>query len=144
MTVILSGLRTQDIAFTSTRDGGMDLFTLPVTGGTPTRLTTFTGAVYPECFTPDGKRILYRSSVAPDQKYGQFPSGSQIYSIPVNAAARNNSWLSKPTTSISIKQATKSFTTTAKAMKMNGGNTTLRLYAATSGCTTWKTEISLI
>ena len=72
------------IAFTSTRDGGMDLFTLPVTGGTPTRLTTFTGAVYPECFTPDGKRILYRSSVAPDQKYGQFPSGSQIYSIPVN------------------------------------------------------------
>ncbi len=72
------------IAFTSTRDGGMDLFTLPVTGGTPTRLTTFTGAVYPECFTPDGKRILYRSSVAPEQKYGQFPSGSQIYSIPVN------------------------------------------------------------
>ena len=72
------------IAFTSTRDGGMDLFPLPVTGGTPTRLTTFTGAVYPECFPPDGKRILYRSSVAPDQKYGQFPSGSQIYSIPVN------------------------------------------------------------
>jgi len=71
------------IAFTSTRDGAMDLFTVPVTGGTPTRLTTFTGAAIPECFTPDGKHILYRSSITPDQEYGQFPSGSQIYSIPV-------------------------------------------------------------
>lgn len=74
---------SKTIAFTSGRDGGLDLFTVPVTGGTPTRLTNFTGSAIPECFTPDGKKILFRSSILPDKAYGQFPSGGQIYSIPV-------------------------------------------------------------
>lgn len=74
---------SKTIAFTSGRNGGLDLFTIPVTGGTPTQLTTFTGSCVPECFTPDGKNILYRNSVMPDQSYGQFPSGGQVYTIPV-------------------------------------------------------------
>ena len=74
---------SKTIAFTSGRDGGLDLYTVPVTGGTPMRLTTYTGSAIPECFTPDGKKILFRSSILPDKAYGQFPSGGQIYSIPV-------------------------------------------------------------
>lgn len=71
------------IAFASTRDGGMALYTVSVDGGTPTRLTHFSGSAIPECFTPDGKKIVYRSSVMPDQQYGQFPEGGQVYTIPV-------------------------------------------------------------
>lgn len=74
---------SKTIAFTSGRDGGMDLYTVPVNGGTPTRLTTFSGSATPECFTNDGKNILFRGSLLPDQKYGQFPSGGQVYSVPV-------------------------------------------------------------
>lgn len=72
---------SKTIAFTSGRDGGMDLYMLPVTGGTPTRLTTFSGNAIPECFTPDGKHILFRANIQPDQAYGQFPSGGQVYSV---------------------------------------------------------------
>ncbi|MDE7374685.1 MAG: peptidase S41, partial [Odoribacter sp.] len=55
-----------------------------VTGGTPKRLTTFSGAAIPECYTPNGTRILYRSSVMPDQAYGHYPNQGQVYSISVN------------------------------------------------------------
>lgn len=72
------------IAFASQRDNGMDLYTVSVTGGTPTRLTTFLGSVTPECYTPDGKSILFRSSLMPDQDYGQYPSGAQVYKVSVN------------------------------------------------------------
>lgn len=72
------------IAFVSARDKGMDLFTVPVTGGTPTRLTHLSGgSAIPECFTPDGKHILFRTKIMPDRKYGQFPFDSQVYSVPV-------------------------------------------------------------
>lgn len=73
------------LAFVSARDGAMDLFTIAVTGGTPTRLTNFSGAsAVPECFTPDGKKIIYRSKILPDRQYGQFPFESQLWSIPVS------------------------------------------------------------
>ena len=43
------------IAFTSQRNNAMDLFTIPVGGGTPRQLTTFSGSATPECFTPAPK-----------------------------------------------------------------------------------------
>ena len=71
------------IAFASGRDKGMDLFTVPATGGTPTRLTHLSGsAVTPECFTPDGSSILFRCKIIPDRRYGQFPHDGQVYSVP--------------------------------------------------------------
>jgi len=74
---------SRTIAFVSARDKGMDLFTVPATGGTPTRLTNFSGgSATPECFTPDGKNILFRSKIMPDRSYGQYPFDSQVYSVP--------------------------------------------------------------
>ena len=71
------------IAYTSARDGAMDLFTLSIDGGTPTRLTNYTGRAIPITYTPDGKSILYNASELPDQAYGEFPSGGQVYSISI-------------------------------------------------------------
>lgn len=74
---------SKTIAFSSTREGCMDLYTVPVSGGTPTQLTSFSGGAVPDCFTPDGTHILYRSNIMPDEHYGQFPQSGQVYSIPV-------------------------------------------------------------
>lgn len=75
---------SRTIAYCSERDKGLDLFTVPVTGGTPRRLTNFAaGGSIPVCFTPDGKRILYRSGMTPDPVYGAYPFDQQTYSIPV-------------------------------------------------------------
>lgn len=61
----------------------MDVYTVPATGGVPTRLTWNSTGETPITFTPDGKKILYRARIMPDANYTQFPSGSQIYAVPV-------------------------------------------------------------
>jgi Tol biopolymer transport system component len=52
----------KQIAFASDRYGNFDVFTLPVTGGTPTRLTFNSAADYPYDFSPDSKNVLFGSS----------------------------------------------------------------------------------
>ena len=61
----------------------MDLYTVPVTGGTPTRLTTFSGKAVPTCFTPDGKHILFNASILPEKEFDRFPTAGQLYSVKV-------------------------------------------------------------
>ncbi len=48
------------LAFSAQYDGNTDVFTVPVTGGAPTRITTHPGADVVRGFTPDGK-ILFNS-----------------------------------------------------------------------------------
>ncbi len=72
------------IAFASDRNGGIDVFAMPATGGKPTCLTFHSNPEIPVHFTPDGKHLLYRCSIMPDAVYSKFPRGSQIYSIPVD------------------------------------------------------------
>ena len=43
------------IAFSAEYDGNTDVFTVPVTGGVPKRLTWHPGSDYARDFTPDGK-----------------------------------------------------------------------------------------
>lgn len=50
------------IAFTSNRSGGNSVYTIPVTGGTPKRLTYHPSGAISRGWTPDGKRVLYASS----------------------------------------------------------------------------------
>lgn len=53
----------EKIAFTASYDGGADIYTMDAEGGAPNRIT-FTGAGPTVLgWTPDGKQIVYRSSV---------------------------------------------------------------------------------
>src|SRR5438093_7786841 len=49
------------IAFTGEYDGNIDVYTVPSTGGIPKRVTFHPGADYEVGWTPDSKRILFRS-----------------------------------------------------------------------------------
>jgi len=49
------------IVFASNRDGNDDVYSVPVSGGTPTRHTRFGNYDIPVDISPDGKTILFRS-----------------------------------------------------------------------------------
>ncbi|MGD8781142.1 MAG: PDZ domain-containing protein [Ignavibacteria bacterium] len=50
------------ITFTSNRSGVNEVYTVPVEGGTPTRLTWYPANSRAIAWTPDGKRILYTTT----------------------------------------------------------------------------------
>ncbi len=49
------------IAFTSNRSGTSAVYTVPVTGGNPTRLTWYPSSAVARGWTPDGENVLYSS-----------------------------------------------------------------------------------
>lgn len=51
----------QTIAFSAQYDGNLDVYTIPATGGQPTRLTWHPGPDIARGFTPDGKSVLFSS-----------------------------------------------------------------------------------
>lgn len=71
----------KQIAFSSDRLGGFDVFLISEQGGTPKRLTTHSANEYVNAFLPDG-RILYSSYYMPNADDGAFPGVfSQVYSV---------------------------------------------------------------
>ena len=50
------------IAFASDRNGSFDVYIVDATGGIPTRLTYYSGADMPQCFSLDGKEVLYTAN----------------------------------------------------------------------------------
>jgi tricorn protease len=64
------------IAFTGEYDGNTDVFTIPAVGGVPFRVTYHPAPDVAVGWSPDGKRILFRSSRLSFSRY------TQIYSIP--------------------------------------------------------------
>lgn len=73
------------LAFSSNREGSIDIYLVAKEGGTPKRLTTNSGEEYPTAFLND-KEILYITSAMPSSEYGQFPSSTfaQVYKVPVD------------------------------------------------------------
>jgi tricorn protease len=73
------------IAFASDRHGNFDVFLLPVEGGVPTRLTTFSNGDYPVAFKPGNKEVVYRSVGMDSPESVQFPTSllSELYSVPI-------------------------------------------------------------
>jgi tricorn protease len=65
------------LAFTGEYDGNIDVFTMPVAGGTPKRVTYHPDADRVVGWTPDGSRILFRSN---RESFSRF---TQLYTVPV-------------------------------------------------------------
>lgn len=65
------------LAFTGEYDGNTDVFTVPVTGGIPHRVTYHPAADVAVAWTPDGQRILFRSTRESANRY------TQLFSVPV-------------------------------------------------------------
>ncbi len=63
------------IAFTGEYDGNVDVFTVPVTGGVPKRVTYHPDPDRVVGWTPDGKRIVFRSNRDSFSRY------TQLYSV---------------------------------------------------------------
>jgi tricorn protease len=66
------------IAFSAQYDGNTDVFTVPVAGGAPTRLTWHPVADVVQGFTPDGKGVLFAS-----QRATYTARYSQLFTVPV-------------------------------------------------------------
>jgi tricorn protease len=64
------------IAFTGEYDGNTDVFTIPAAGGVPHRVTYHPAQDVAVGWTPDGKRILFRSSRESASRY------TQLFSVP--------------------------------------------------------------
>jgi tricorn protease len=63
------------IAFTGEYDGNIDVYTIPAAGGIPKRITYHRNADYAIGWTPDSKRILFRSN---RESYSRF---TQLFSV---------------------------------------------------------------
>ncbi len=66
----------QTLAFTGEYDGNTDVYTIPVTGGIPRRITYHPAPDFAVAWTPDGRSILFRSNRAANSRY------TQLFTIP--------------------------------------------------------------
>ncbi|HVO98801.1 MAG TPA: PDZ domain-containing protein [Bryobacteraceae bacterium] len=64
------------LAFSGEYDGNIDVFTMPIAGGTPKRVTYHPDADRVVGWTPDGSRILFRSN---RESFSRF---TQLYTVP--------------------------------------------------------------
>ena len=81
------------IAFSAQYDGNTDVYTVPVTGGAPTRLTWHPNADTVQAVTPDGRSVLFTSQRATfTGRYSQLftiaMAGGMEEALPIPNAAR--------------------------------------------------------
>ena len=67
------------IAFSSNRYGNYDVFIVPATGGTPRRLTYYTGSDEVVGWTRDSQNVIFRSSHGD----GAFPGVATLYQVSI-------------------------------------------------------------
>ncbi len=83
----------QTVAFSGEYDGNTDVFTIPLTGGIPKRVTYHPSADVPVAFTPEGK-IVFRSDRAAQSRYAQLftvpASGGPATQMPLPLAYQGN------------------------------------------------------
>lgn len=74
----------KNIAFSSNREGSVDVFVMSANGGTPTRLTTHSANEYPVAFR-NANSVIYTANIMRDAADGEFPSGqfAQAYEVSI-------------------------------------------------------------
>ncbi len=75
------------LAFSSDRYGNFDVYTMPAGGGTPKRLTHFSGPDYPYDFTPDDKAVVIgspRHAPAASVRFYSPRLFQNLYHVPVD------------------------------------------------------------
>lgn len=73
------------IAFSSNREGSMDIFIVDSKGGRPTRLTTHSGSETPLAFK-DNEHIIFSASLQPDRKAAMGAFFPQTYVVSTDAS----------------------------------------------------------
>lgn len=75
---------SENIIFSSNREGSFDIYIVSKNGGTPKRLTTNSAAEYPETFINENE-FLFTAMIMPEAKYGQFPGSDfkQVYKLSI-------------------------------------------------------------
>ena len=78
------------IAFSGEYDGNTDVYTIPITGGVPKRVTYHPATDVPVAWTPDSKQILFRSERTSSSRYVQLfevsPEGGVAKVLPLPMA----------------------------------------------------------
>ena len=72
----------RQLAFSSNRHGGYDVFVVPVQGGKPKRLTFDSGADIVCGWTPDGRNVVFSSG-----RSAAFPANPEMSTVPVDGGA---------------------------------------------------------
>ncbi len=80
----------QTIAFSGEYDGNTDVFTIPIGGGVPRRVTYHPAQDVPVAWTPDGAKIVFRSNRDAHSRYTQLyqvsPEGGAATLMPLPLA----------------------------------------------------------
>jgi tricorn protease len=71
----------QTVAFSGEYDGNTDVFTIPIAGGVPKRVTYHPAQDVPVAWTPDGSKIVFRSTRDAHSRY------TQLYEVSPNGGA---------------------------------------------------------
>ena len=84
----------QTVAFSGEYDGNTDVFTVPLSGGVPRRVTYHPSADVPVAWTPDGSQIVFRSDRQSYSRYTQLfevaPTGGVAKPLPLPLAYQGN------------------------------------------------------
>lgn len=74
----------KQLAFASIRYGNADVFVMPSTGGTPTRLTFDSSGEVPSDFSADNTQVIFYGGRQDDVRMQQFPVGGlgELYTVP--------------------------------------------------------------
>jgi len=93
---------SKNIVFSSTREKSKDIFITSIEGGTPKRLTDYTGNETPLFIMDDGS-VLFSANIQQDEQYSGFPGDAQIYRVSAEGG-RPQRVTSLPMASLSINK----------------------------------------